>query len=228
MLFGTICSMAQNERSLMVTSDLDGVQFHAPIPLGTTKQLLRGQLHLPGENEVFKPHLDPVGLWAVALSRLNTIFHEYRPVDKMGKAGLDRFKEVAEENNIDLTLAALTGRDGYMHTMTRRRLDHHGYGQYFDRYYLSDVKNSAGYKRRIVKELLQEDETRTVVHLEDDLRAALLVASTNPDRVLVYLKKNFSNRPFLLRRAKVTLPPNVVLVDDFVQAVEDYKSRIAA
>lgn len=220
--------MVEQKLSLMVTSDLDGVQFHAPFPLGTTKQLLKGRLKLPGESEVFDSFIHPKGILAIVLSKLNTFAHEHKPVDRMGKAGLDRFKEVAEQYNLPLTIAALTGRDGYLHTTTRRKLEQHGYGEYFSRYYLSDIKNSAGYKRRVVRELLQEDEARTVVHLEDDLRAALLVASTSKDRVLVYLKKNLSNHPRLLKRAKIILPPNVILVDDFVKAAEDYNQRLAA
>lgn len=214
------------ERKFFVTSDLDGVQFHAPVPLATTFQLLKGRLVLPQEREVYPPDNHALGLAAIVKSIINSVYHEIRPVDRVGKDTLEWFRDIGFNYGIQISFAALTGRHGkYLQAMTMRKLRDTGYDEIFDRYYFADVKSSSGYKEKIVRELLKEDTERYVVYLEDDVRAALCVARTDHQKVIVYLKNNLSNHPRLLKRANVELPSNVINVSNFDQAIDDFVSR---
>lgn len=222
--------MPQAERSIFVTNDLDGVHFYAPPPLGTTVSLLRGRLSLPEEVYTVGEYIHPEGTLAQGAARLSVFFHKYRPLKAAAIKGLQGFKEIGDIHQREVLFAALSGRERDKHELTRTALGKAGYDAYFSRWLLNEGNSSAAWKEFQTRKLTEEG--LTVVHLEDDLRAALCVARVNKQfgedsRVLVYLFKNLSNHPYLLQRAGIELPSNVRVVSSFKEANQDFDQRLS-
>ena len=115
--------------------------------------------------------------------------------------------------------------------MTQQRLLQSGHIEYFTDLHLNQGRSSSGWKESVVKGLTEGG--LNVVHIDDDLRAGLCVARVNdeyPDeeRVLVYMMRNISNHPRLLRRAGVQAPDNLVFVQSFREAATDFATRLGS
>lgn len=222
--------MANIENPIVITNDLDGVHFYAPPPLGTTFRLLRGRWNLPEEVQAIQEYTPPVGLVNTTLARLSVLFHQYRPLRGDAIRGLQSFRDIGEAHGREVVFAALSGREKDKHDATRQALERAGYSKYFTHWLLNEGTSSVAWKEFQTRQLTEKGFT--VVHLEDDLRAGLCVARVNQqfnegDKVLVYLLKNLSNHPRLMRRAGIELPQNLVPVRNFQEASQDFAQRLA-
>jgi hypothetical protein len=223
--------MANTERPIVVTNDLDGVHFYTPPPLDTTLRLLRGKLSLPEEVQAIQEYIPPAGFVNTILARLFILFHQYRPLIPGALRGLQRFREVGDTHGREVVFAVLSGRKKDKHGVTLRILERAGYSQYFTQWLLNEGDSPVVWKEFQTRRLV--DQGYSVVHLEDDLRAGLCVARAGNQfgedhRVLVYLLKNLSNHPRLLRRAGITIPGNLVSVGNFQEACEDFDKRLSS
>jgi len=221
--------MSSTEREIEFTNDLDGVHFKVLPPFKTTQQLLRRNLILPQINSPIEEHNLPEGWKSFLFSRWTIFCHKISPVNKEALEGLEIFRQVAQENNRQLKFAALSGRERYKHLMTEQRLSKSGYMKYFSDLYLNQGRSSSIWKESVVRHLTHDG--LNVVHIDDDLRSGLCVARVNDDypgeeRVLVYIMRNISNHPRLLRRAGVEIPNNLVFVHSFKEAAVDFSGRL--
>jgi len=114
-------------------------------------------------------------------------------------------------------LAVLSGRQSYLRDDTLQHLDNLQIRTLFDRVYLNigDLL-SAEYKAGVATQLGEEFEF--MVHIEDDIRAAIAMCEANP-QLICYLLNSLINDylGFWLFR---TLPSNLRFADSFPQAVE--------
>lgn len=221
--------MSSTEREIVFTNDLDGVHFKVLPPIKTTQQLLRRNLTLPEVNSSIEEYRLPEGWKGFLFSRLSLFYHSLSPVNKDAFKGLEMFRQAAEEHERQLKFAAVSGREIYKHPMTHQRLEKTGHMKYFSDLYLNQGRSASGWKETVVRRLTQNG--LNVVHIDDDLRAGLCVARVNnhyPDeeRVLVYIMRNISNHPRLLRRSRIEIPNNLLFVRSFREAAVDFTARL--
>lgn len=221
--------MPTSERGIVFTNDLDGVHFKAPIPLKTTLRLLRKDNSLPEVGSPVGDYTLPEGWKGMLFSRWSIFFHQIRPINRDALEGLAIFRQAAEEHQRQLAIAALSGRELDKHAMTQQRLLQTGHMEHFTDLHLNQGKSSSGWKESVVRNLTEGG--LNVVHIDDDLRAGLCIARVNdeyPDeeRVLVYMMRNLSNHPRLLRRAGIETPDNLVFVHSFREAAVDFSQRL--
>lgn len=216
------------EREIVLSSDLDGVQFVAPPPLRTSRRLWQGSLSLP-EDDSIGEYQEPNSLLEKLSSRWSIFFHKIRPIRRDGLEGLALFKQAFEAQRRNLSLVALSGREKDKHGMTEKRLSKAGYWEHFACLFLNQESKSARWKRLVVKTMVEEG--LNVVHVDDDIRAGLHIASLAelyPEaKIQVYILRNLSNQPWLLRRADVQLPDNLQLVNSFREAAQDFAQKLA-
>ncbi len=221
--------MSTQERGIVFTNDLDGVHFKAPIPLKTTLRLLRRDNSLPEVGSPVGDYALSEGWREMLFSRWSIFFHQISPINKDALEGLAIFRQAAEEHQRQLAIAALSGRKVDKHAITRQRLLQTGHMEYFTELHLNQGRSSSGWKESVVRGLTEGG--LNVVHIDDDLRAGLCIARVNdeyPDeeRVLVYMMRNLSNNPRLLRRAGIETPDNLVFVHSFREAATDFAERL--
>lgn len=169
-------------------------------------------------------HILPDGWRGVLYSRWSVFFHQVRPINRDALEGLAIFKQAAEKHQRQIAMAALSGREIDKHQMTQQRLLQSGHMEYFTDLHLNQGRSSSAWKESVVRTLTGG---LNVVHIDDDLRAGLCIARVNeeyPDeeRVLVYMMRNMSNHPRLLKRAGVETPNNLVFVQSFREAATDF------
>ncbi len=215
--------MSPPERGIVFTNDLDGVHFKAPPPFRTAIRIAR-HAPLPKPNGEIGEYL-PHGIKEIALSRLSVYMHSRRSVNKVALEGLGLFKEIAERNQRDLKFAALSGREPDKHAMTEDRLRKSGHMDYFTDLFLNQGSRGIPWKESVIKGLLEKGQK--VVHIDDDPRAGICIARIDGDNVLVYLTRNLSTHPTLLKRFMGELPPNLVLVRNFREAAIDFSQRLS-
>src|SRR5258708_1061983 len=215
--------MGRSERGIVFTNDLDGVHFRAPLPIKTAIRIAR-RFPLP-ESGAKIGEYSPHGIKEVTLSRISIFMHSRRPVNRGGLEGLGLFKDAAERNQRDLKFAALSGRESDKHKMTVDRLRKSGHMDYFTDLFLNQGARGIPWKEFVIRGLLEEGQK--VVHIDDDPRAGICVARIDAENVLVYLLRNLSNHPRLLKRFMGELPPNLVLVQNFRKASEDFDKRLS-
>jgi len=223
--------MASPERNIVFTNDLDGVHFKTPPPLKTPQQLIRRYLDLPDINSPIEEYKLPDGWKGIIISRWSLFCHGLSPVNKDSLKVLEIFRQVAEEHERQLKFAALSGREKYKHEMTRKRLSKSGHMEFFKDLYLNEGNSASSWKETIVRRLTNEG--LNVVHIEDDLRPGLCVARVNDeypdeDRILVYMMRNISNHPRLLKKSGIEIPNNLMFVKSFKEAAIDFSERIAS
>lgn len=221
--------MAPTEREIVFTNDLDGVHFKTLPPLKNTLRLLRKNMKLPEVDSPIGQYNLPEGWRGVLFSRWSIFLYSLSPVNKDALQGLEMFRQVAKKNERQLKFAALSGREIYKHPMTHQRLEKSGHMKYFSDLYLNQGRSASGWKESVVRRLTQEG--LNVVHIDDDLKAGLMVARVNDDypheqRVLVYMIHNVSNHPRLLTHAQVKVPNNLLFVHSFKEAAMDFVSRL--
>lgn len=214
------------ERKIVFTTDLDGVLFKAPPPLKTTLRLLRGDFPLPAEgNPTDEPHFANSRLGTL-LSRWSSFFHQIRPIRPEALAGLELFRQIAEVYQRELRIVALSGRGIDKQAMTEKRLRESGHLQYFDSLFFNHGISSSGWKESVVRKFVKEGAV--VVHIDDDLSDGLCLTRINQNdgRVQVYILRNLSNHPRLLKRAGVQIPDNLLLAGSFQEAANDFEKRL--
>lgn len=212
------------KRPLVFTNDLDGVHFVALPPLKTGMDLLRGRFKIPSLGQEVHPYTNG----NKTIEALSWLSHRFRPYRREAATGIEMFRLAAELYGREMRVAVLSGRQGILHQLTIGRLKKAGKLQLFEDVYLNKAESSSGWKEATVQKLLEAGNS--VVHIDDDLRPALRIArldsQEDESRVLVYLLRNFSSRDWLLRRAGLVLPPNVVRVDSFRDAGIDFTRRL--
>jgi hypothetical protein len=215
-------------RDLILTNDLDGVHFVAPFPIMTALSLARGRFSLPDPDHPLGEYQPARSFVRKTRDRLWRFTIRIRPMRRESLQALEAFRSIARDRQRKLRMVALTGRVKDQHAVTRERLEAGGYLDYFDDLYLNEGRSTTIWKERTVRELLATGAN--VVHLEDDLRAALAVARSQPangdQQVLVYLVRNPSNRNRLLKRAGIDLPDNVYPVRSLLDAATDFRLRL--
>lgn len=215
--------MNEFKEKALITNDLDGVHFWAPFPWHTFVALLTRTFTAPSPEVELQEYQAPTGFWAMLALNLNYLFHDLRPVNRQSRAGLKRLLNLFSESQIEAKAVALSGREVPLHRMTTRKLNRHGYQGLLAEHQLNLATSSSGWKAAKIHEQNQPDQQ--IIHIDDDLKAALKIVAVNPD-AWVYLLKNFSNRQWLLRWAGVTLPENVVPVRNFSEINKDMFERL--
>ncbi len=155
--------------------------------------------------------------------------HLIRPFSENSRLGLEILQQqLAQEeknkaNGAKIRLAVLSGRDPDLHELTRRQLSNSGRGRYFDELsiYLSTVASSSGYKEGIVESEIRKGNS--VVVFDDDITAGI---RTNRAGAFVYLIRNISNIPGLLRRANIDLPDTIRPVSSVLEGARDLTMRV--
>lgn len=221
--------MSSTERDIVFTNDLDGVHFRTLPPFKTTLRLLRRDMDLPEVDPPIGEYSLPEGWKGILFSKWSIFFQQISPINTDALEGLKILRQVADGNKRQLKFAALSGRENYKHKTTQQRLLKSGHMEYFSDLYLNQGRSSSAWKESVVRNLTRQG--LSVVHIDDDLRAGLMVARVNneyPDeqRVLVYMMRNISNHPRLLTRAQVKVPNNLLFVHSFKEAAVDFASRL--
>lgn len=218
-------------RQIVFTNDLDGVHFYGPPPWPTLKRLWKKNFVLSEAGLPVGEYVRGTSWSAVLYQKLSYFFHYIRPLKKDTLTSLAQFKSIAQIHNRTLLFAVLSGREKDKHEMTKRRLLESGYMEYFTKLYLNlnEGKYADRWKESVVRDLVQKDFN--VVHIDDDLWAGLSVARVqeefpNEKRVYVYILKNVSNNDYLLKRANVVIPENLVFMKNFEEAIKDFESKL--
>lgn len=222
----------------LVTHDLDGVIVKAPIPGKTVLKLLTHTYSVPELGKRLKPYEPKPLLVDAIVARLVTP-HDRRPLMVGAARGLRVFREVAERQSIQMIQGVLSGRDLPLHAITREWLYKNGLlGELLDEdsICLNTWRSSSLSKE--ISTYQAAGKFHSVTHCDDDLLAAQRVGQingriisteygqSNQANVLVYLIRNWSNNPWLLRWAGVELEDNVVPVRNLTEAAGDYEKRL--
>ncbi|MDP3955298.1 MAG: hypothetical protein Q8Q15_02960 [bacterium] len=215
-----------SKRPIEVLWDLDGVIFRAEFlgkefpPLPTIFKLLKGDNLAPkdGMPNEWRP---PKGLIGALGSRLSVCLHDGRHINPEAVKALIAFKEAAARHQRTLKNSVLSGRTKDKHALTERRLREEGCLDLFDRLDLNLWKSGTQWKMARTWWAVQLG--KTVIGIDDDIQAGIAAASAGPkNRVREYVICNASNAEILLRRAKVVIPQNLVLVKSLEEAVEHF------
>ncbi|MBI2020643.1 hypothetical protein HYS94_04465 [Candidatus Daviesbacteria bacterium] len=216
--------MAQ-ERIIYFTNDIDGVHRVGYSPI-TAWRLLKGDLKLPPIGEYIPSYRHKRNILSQLGREFSLLFHRLRPGIREAKAGLEEFISIAKWNERPLRTALLSGREPYKHELTRRQFT--GYSGLLDEMFLNEGGSSVGWKEYKTRELVGQGYS--VVHIDDDLRAGLCMARVNAEldepRVFVYVLRNFSNLTWLVRRTKLQMPSNLLIVPSFFAAAQDFEQRL--
>lgn len=217
-------------RPIVLTNDLDGVHVMAPFPVMTALSLFRGRFKLPEPGTTGQEWTPPRSAVIRARNEAWRWTIRVRPFRRESRRALDLFRAHARTHDRSLRMAALTGRLRDQHEVTRAKLQASGYMDYFDDLYLNEWTTTTAWKESVVRRLVLEGSN--VVHLEDDLKAALAVARTADGvpgaAVQVYLVRNASNSSRLLRRAGIELPANVTRVHSLMDAAACFEAALEA
>jgi hypothetical protein len=212
--------------TIYATNDLDGVHFKAPVPVNSALTLLRGHELVPSTSPELKLKVARSGIRAGTSAVWNRLWYS-RPFTSESRMLLEMFRDAGRAHHRDIKIAMLSGREVELHAMTKKRLSDR-YGDLIDGYYLNESTSASGWKETVVKALVASGNS--VVHIDDDLKPAIRVARVNEGyhdpRVLVYLVRNLSNRPWLLNRGGIMLPDNVVPVSTLREAGTDFTRRL--
>lgn len=209
-----------SERKYIVTHDLDGVQVAAPPPLQTILKLFIGNLDLDKSSSKKKEIEQRNGL----IAAFATSWHTLRWSSAYSRQALELYYQVAQEFNVSLEMAALSGRERFMLQPTRFQLGDKM--DYLSDLYLNPGLNSAAWKEAKVTDFV--DQGYFVIHEEDDLSAALRVARVDSSQVRVHLHKPWLYPKWLLNRAGVVVPNNVVPIRDFRESPADFRQLLLA
>ncbi|QQG44581.1 MAG: hypothetical protein HYW86_01560 [Candidatus Roizmanbacteria bacterium] len=230
--------MSAEARRVLISTDIDGIQEHAPFPFGTFKDaILKGQIKIPGSDSERVPSSNPTGLIGIALMGFKTLFHEIRPDDKRGNEGLINTCTLFQERGAETKVVALSGRESFIHEMTIRKLKKSRIGGLVSEFHLSDEKSSSKFKVRRFKKFMKEDQEQILIHFEDDPKAAEAIArlgieeaqrTGQSNRVWVVMKETLSSSVWVLKRGKLELSPNVIRKRDLRKVPEEFKQIIAS
>lgn len=210
---------------LVVTTDLDGIQLHAPASTGTIRSLLINRtLKISSPEAELRPH-DELGTFGAAMLYLAHLPF-FRRVDHDGKLALIGFQNLAEEMNLQLFMAALSGREKCLHQMTNDQLQSAGYGDCLSEYYFNLGDSAALHKRDTLRYFKERYQGAMFIHLEDDTKHAITVANEIGEQGCVFMKSTLASHPRLLRRAGVILPKNVIRLDKVSKAPDKLREMV--
>ncbi len=227
--------MPIRQEGLTIFVDLDGTQNTGRtvgpvtlplVSLGTAFGLAWGGFALPPEDQELKEARISWGL----KEALNIWFHTNRKLTDSSEEGLWQLADLRDTfRSKNISIEILSGRQPYLHALTRRQLLSRVQNGFFDGVRLNTTDSSTGFKE--LQSISEVERGRSVVLMEDDVRAALRVARvqdlcTSDQSVAVYLLNNLSNHPLLLRRAGVILPENVRRVSTFNQAAIQIRHQV--
>lgn len=219
------------KRDIVFTNDMDGVHFRSPPPLHTIFKLLRVQGGaLPAIVPPYEAEMDLTVPHSERLKKLALAYHQRQKVKADARRGMDIIKAAAATQGRTLRFAILTGRMIYNDLVTEMQLRQAGYWDYFGEVYLNQGMRPISWKEAVARKIVGAGAN--VVHIDDDVRAGLCVARISQDypgegRVLVYVLRNLSSHPRLIKRAGLSLPDNLVMVDGFEAAAADFEKRLA-
>lgn len=201
------------ESTTIINSDLDGVLIHAPIPFVTFMRLLSRTFDIPELEEQPDAVGQPDKL--TLKDRWSIFYHGIRPMKNEAVLQLCTIAKQMSLYSQPFSLRILSGRTPELHSLTRQQVTSSPVGRYLDQqagFLLNHFDSSSTWKEWSVKQMLTEDPTCNVIHIEDDVKAALRVARLDTDRVMVFLLDNRSNRETLLKKNQLEMPPNVIRV----------------
>lgn len=211
------------EGEIFVSVDLDGVCFKAPPPLRTLLRLIRKNFSLPPEDRSLIPYTAPEN-WIQSLSsQWSVFFHRIRPANQEALIGLERFRQIALDNQRTIRFIALSGREPDKHPLTQRALEKAGFMDYFEDLLLNQGNSAGAWKEWVIRNAIKKGVS--VIHIDDDLRTGLCLARVDQQKVMVYILKNLSNHSWLLDRNRIQIPENLLLVESFYQAARDFTQR---
>jgi len=202
---------------------MDGIHFNAPFPTKTALMLLRGQKLIPDN------FAEPEKIEAASgvLTWLTTRHYSFRGFNSDGGIYLNMIKNARDAYKRNIKIAVLTGRRPELHMVTKRRVTQR-YEDSFDYFFMNNTSSASGYKESVARKIL--DGGNSMVHIDDDLRVALRIARASEEysdqQVVIYLKNNLSNGQWLLARAGVELPPNIIPVGSLRDAGVDFTRRV--
>ncbi len=236
----------ESKENLIVDSDCDGVLVHSYAPFRTLWSLARMRFSYtrfnPNSISEYQRKQSANSLLDKVKEQEEIRRHKNRKV----KHGV--YESLTELRSISQSINVVSGRGEVLRPLTINQLQRGGIAVreksgevYEDRsknnidehlinnIYLNPGLPASVHKGWIVYQQINHSKgvnTRVepnIVFFEDDLRAALVVASVNP-QITVYLINNISNLPLLLVLNRIKLPKNVHRANNLPQAVDIFKS----
>jgi len=189
--------MSPEQKRTIATIDLDNVIFHSWPTLPTKNQFLEKQQRIIVHSLFF----------------LRKFFDSLKPIIKEAPNGLKALKSKG------FLLVGLSGRPIEFHPLTEKRLKREGILKHFHSLFLNSTTQSSGEFKSSVIEYLVNNEY-FVVHIEDDPEIAVKIAQINPQKVCVFLVRNFGNHQAIINQAGIHLPENVFRINN-IGDVED-------
>ncbi|PJC54812.1 MAG: hypothetical protein CO028_00465, partial [Candidatus Levybacteria bacterium CG_4_9_14_0_2_um_filter_35_21] len=177
---------------------------------------------LSPEGSLLDSKKGPVKSWFAS------IIHNGRESTSDSLAGLSEFSRIADAHGLEMVKAATSGRTSEVHETTVDFLNSSGYADHFSEVNLNPDKKTHSWKEDVARRKLNEGYDM-VVHLDDDIRAAMSVARVDEYRVIVFLIKNWSNAKPLLwigEKRGLQLPPNIYFADDVLDASRIFEQAI--
>jgi len=187
--------MSPEQKGPVATIDLDNVIFHGWPTFPTKSHFLEKQQEIIIHSLFF----------------LRKFFDSLKPIIKEAPEGLKALKDRG------FLLVGLSGRPIELHPLTEKRLKREGLLKYFHSLFLNPTtQNSGEFKSHIIEHLV--DNNYFVIHIEDDPEIAVRIAQINPQKVCVFLVRNFGNHQAIINRAGVHLPENVFRINNIGDA----------
>jgi hypothetical protein len=222
--------MSNKERDILVTHDLDGVYYVAPPPRDTFWSLfLKGNVPIPPRGVALDEQNGNYTFWSDLRDVGDAVLHAFKRTYPNAIKAAPTFRQFAQDSQRNISMAILSGRKSHLHEVTIYSLEKQGILGYFDFVHLNTGQSSSGFKEQKVREYALKGFN--VVHIDDDLKAGLRIARVSEElpedqKVLVYLIKNLSNHPLLLRRAGLKLPENIVPINNLKAILGDLEQRL--
>jgi hypothetical protein len=213
--------MPEGLRPLVISTDIDRTALVGPMAWSTLIQLLKRDVKLPDVGKENPRFVEPTSLKGRLKAAIDYKHHAARWPIMWSRTGLQALRMTAEAYGRDVRLVALSGRTPEKHEMTFRRLKRMGFMEILDGVHLNQGKTSYIWKEGSHQRWV--DEGANVFHLDDDLRAGLASDRVNQrageTRVVTCMFENWSNSPYLAKRAGIAIPNSVNHVSGFSQAI---------
>ena len=204
------------------SNDLDGVHVIVPGSANAAVWVIGNKHILPPEGSLMDTKRNFI------VNKLTMAFHKGRKINPESLTGLDEFSRIAETYGIEMTKGATSGRTSDAHVLTMDFIENNGLSDHFTEVNLNPDKKNHSWKEAVVRKKIEEGYNM-VIHLDDDIRAAMSVARVDSKRVIVYLIKNWSNsKPLLWIGTKrgLELPRNLYFADTVLDAALKFEQLL--